>query len=130
MCVICCWFLTEKFVGGPGCSSELATFAENGPWTFQDPSNVSSLVVNPQSWNQRANVVYIDQPVGTGFSYADRDVYERNEDEVAEDVYAFTQVLFVLFCLIGIIDLSQVLFVLFCLIGIIDLSQVLFVCFA
>lgn len=36
-------------------------------------------------------MIFVDNPVGTGFSYADRDVYERNEDEVAADMYLFVQ---------------------------------------
>jgi len=79
------------FTGGPGCASDLAIFAENGPWHFKDPSNPNTLYVNPYSWNNNATVVFVDQPVGTGFSYADANVYERNEDEVASDVYQFTQ---------------------------------------
>jgi len=46
--------------------------------------------LNPYSWNSNATVMWIDQPVGTGFSYADhsRD-YVVNEDQVAEDMYEF-----------------------------------------
>lgn len=47
--------------------------------------------MNPYSWNTKATVVWVDQPVGTGFSYADKDVYERDEDEVAADVFSFIQ---------------------------------------
>ncbi|EGC34699.1 hypothetical protein DICPUDRAFT_153053 [Dictyostelium purpureum] len=52
--------------GGPGCSSELAAFFENGPY-FVNPN--LTLYSNPYSWNTVANVLYIDSPVGTGFSY-------------------------------------------------------------
>ena len=79
------------FTGGPGCASDLALFAENGPWHFHDPTDPTTIYVNPYSWNAKANLVFVDQPVGTGFSYADSDVYERNEDEVAADVYSFFQ---------------------------------------
>jgi carboxypeptidase C (cathepsin A) len=66
-------------------------FAENGPYHFHNPADVNSIYLNEFSWNNNANLVFIDQPVGTGFSYADADVFERNEDEVAADVYQFTQ---------------------------------------
>jgi len=75
--------------GGPGCSSELALFYENGPYKINKNLTLSS---NPDSWNTFANLLYVDQPVGTGFSYADytRD-YVTDEDEVAQDLYVFLQ---------------------------------------
>ena len=54
--------------GGPGCSSEVALFGENGPCSVN--ANGTGTIRNPYSWNSRANVIYIDQPAGTGFSYA------------------------------------------------------------
>ncbi len=43
---------------------------------------------NPYSWNSYANIMYVDQPVGTGFSYADHySDYVTDETGVAEDMY-------------------------------------------
>ena len=53
--------------GGPGCSSLAGLFSENGPCTFQNGSSTTTL--NPNSWNTYANMLYIDFPVGVGFSY-------------------------------------------------------------
>jgi cathepsin A (carboxypeptidase C) len=73
--------------GGPGCSSELALFYENGPYTINDDL---SLKQNAYSWNSKANLLYVDQPVGTGFSHAkDPTHYARNEEMVAENFYRF-----------------------------------------
>eukprot|EP01090_Pellita_catalonica_P023366 TRINITY_DN9582_c0_g1_i1.p2 TRINITY_DN9582_c0_g1~~TRINITY_DN9582_c0_g1_i1.p2 ORF type:complete len:419 (-),score=66.22 TRINITY_DN9582_c0_g1_i1:61-1317(-) len=74
--------------GGPGCSSEVALFFENGPWKI-NPSNLE-LTPNPFSWNLHTNLLYVDQPAGTGFSYAKRD-YIKNETMVAEEMYTFLQ---------------------------------------
>jgi len=75
--------------GGPGCSSLVALFYENGPYFLQK----STLSINPYSWNQVANIMWIDQPVGTGFSYADSfSDYVNDEKAIAEDLYQFTQV--------------------------------------
>lgn len=52
--------------GGPGCSSLSGLTKENGPLYF--PGNVTSPQMNPYSWTKLASVLYIDQPVGTGFS--------------------------------------------------------------
>ncbi|KAI8320974.1 alpha/beta-hydrolase [Martensiomyces pterosporus] len=47
------------FSGGPGCSSQIANWQENGPCMYR----------NPYAWNNVADIVFIDQPVGAGFSY-------------------------------------------------------------
>ncbi|KAL4505172.1 hypothetical protein ABPG72_016239 [Tetrahymena utriculariae] len=78
--------LVVWLTGGPGCSFELALFLENGPFTVNDNQTLDN---NPYSWNTQANLVFVDQPVGTGFSKAANDELVRNEDEVAEDFYAF-----------------------------------------
>ncbi|KAL4505177.1 hypothetical protein ABPG72_016244 [Tetrahymena utriculariae] len=72
--------------GGPGCSSELALFTENGPFTVNDNLTLDS---NPNAWNNNANLVFVDQPVGTGFSKAGNGELVKNEEEVGEDFYQF-----------------------------------------
>ena len=69
--------------GGPGCSSQLAMFGENGPYIVEDDL---SLTLNPDSWNNNATVIWIDQPVGTGFSYGG---HVHNEEGVGKDMYDF-----------------------------------------
>ncbi|CZT21300.1 probable Carboxypeptidase S1 homolog B [Ramularia collo-cygni] len=53
--------------GGPGSSSMLGLLAENGPCQVNSDSNSTRL--NEWSWNNEANVMWIDQPVQVGFSY-------------------------------------------------------------
>jgi len=78
--------------GGPGCSSELALFMENGPFKVNDDL---TLRVNPYSWNSNATLIYVDQPGGTGFSYVDNpDGYVTNETQVGDDMYTFLQTWF------------------------------------
>ncbi|CAI2370968.1 unnamed protein product [Moneuplotes crassus] len=73
--------------GGPGCSSELALFYENGPWTINDDL---SLKKNDYSWNEISNLLYVDQPLGTGFSKTKKPEHmATNEDEVASTFYKF-----------------------------------------
>jgi len=76
--------------GGPGCSSEVALFGENGPCSVN--SNGTGTIRNPYSWNTRANVLYIDQPTGTGFSYGTG--LDHDEAGVARDMYDFLQQFF------------------------------------
>jgi len=74
--------------GGPGCSSMVALFYENGPYTLSK----TTLSINPYSWNEVSNILWIDQPVGTGYSYADKySDYVGDEKAVAEDLYEFIQ---------------------------------------
>ena len=53
--------------GGPGFSSVLSAGSENGPCSINEDSN--STILNPWSWNNEVNLLYIDQPTQTGFSY-------------------------------------------------------------
>jgi len=78
--------------GGPGCSSELALFFENGPWTVNSDL---SLKTNPYSWNKNAHLLYVDNPAGTGFSYVtNQNGYVSNERQVARELWVFLQKFF------------------------------------
>ncbi|KAL9261459.1 Serine carboxypeptidase-like 48-like protein [Drosera capensis] len=78
--------------GGPGCSSELALFYENGPFHI---ANNLSLVWNDYGWDKASNLIYVDQPIGTGFSYSsDESDIPHGEDGVSNDLYDFLQAFF------------------------------------
>lgn len=55
--------------GGPGQSSVLGATSGGGPCLVLNDSN--STEGNPWSWNQYVNMLYVDQPVTTGFSHSD-----------------------------------------------------------
>ena len=75
--------------GGPGCSSQLALLVENGPCSVdKDGKNT---VYNKYSWNSEANIFWVDQPPGTGFSEGE---YDHDEAGVAQDMYHFLLALF------------------------------------
>ena len=55
------------------------------------PQN-ESVAQNPYSWNRKANVIYVDQPAGVGFSYSTypNGLY-TNDNQTAVDNYQFLQ---------------------------------------
>jgi carboxypeptidase C (cathepsin A) len=75
--------------GGPGCSSELAVFYENGPFHIKDDLTLEE---SEYGWDVNHNMIFVDQPINTGFSYSD-DPRDRIYDEhgVAEDMLDFFQ---------------------------------------
>ncbi|KAK7574416.1 hypothetical protein V9T40_011607 [Parthenolecanium corni] len=75
--------------GGPGCSSLYGLFEENGP--FRLVKNV--LKRRKFSWTNDYNVIYIDQPVGSGYSFTNASEGRiHNQAQVADHLYeALTQ---------------------------------------
>ena len=60
--------LSIWLAGGPGSASmDAAVSGHSGPCIVQDDSNTTT--PNPWSWNNKVNLLYIDQPVQTGYSY-------------------------------------------------------------
>ena len=52
--------------GGPGSTSMYGLFTEIGPFSIQPNGTIQK---NPYAWNQRSNMLFVDQPESTGFSY-------------------------------------------------------------
>ncbi|GAX82651.1 hypothetical protein CEUSTIGMA_g10077.t1 [Chlamydomonas eustigma] len=79
--------------GGPGCSSELAVFYENGPYSINADM---TLTETKYGWDRFHTTIFIDQPINTGFSYSEADEDRVfNEAGVAEDMLDFLQEFFV-----------------------------------
>ncbi|KAL8241453.1 hypothetical protein R6Q59_014807 [Mikania micrantha] len=75
--------------GGPGCSSAIALFNENGPFHL---TKNSSLIWNDYGWDKVSNIIYIEQPIGTGFSYSSSKKDVRNDEKgFSDDLYDFLQ---------------------------------------
>ncbi|KAH9907023.1 alpha/beta-hydrolase [Xylariomycetidae sp. FL2044] len=81
---------TEKEIllwlnGGPGCSSFEGLLQENGPFIWQ--YGTYKPVPNPWAWNRLTNVVWVEQPIGTGFSRGE--VTATSEEDVAAQFLGF-----------------------------------------
>ncbi|KAH9849948.1 alpha/beta-hydrolase [Lenzites betulinus] len=74
--------------GGPGSSSLLGFLYENGPIRMQPNGALSP---NNYSWDSLADYIWIDQPVGTGFSTTDSDGYVLDEEQVGSDFMGFLE---------------------------------------
>ncbi|KAK5048565.1 hypothetical protein LTR84_005656 [Exophiala bonariae] len=66
--------------GGPGCSSLDGLLQEHGPFLWQ--SGTYAPQPNPFSFVNLTNMVYVDQPIGTGFSPAAEGAPANITDEV------------------------------------------------
>lgn len=82
--------------GGPGGSSMFGLLEIHGPFqsVYDSNGNVKA-ELNPHAWSKVANMLYIDNPVGAGFSYSNK--YPSTEEEIADDLYEFLIQWFTLF---------------------------------
>ncbi|XP_061442030.1 probable serine carboxypeptidase CPVL [Rhineura floridana] len=81
--------------GGPGGSSMFGLFVEHGPYVVH-----KNLTLSERSfpWTSKFSVLYIDNPVGTGFSFTDDEAgYTVNQDDVGRDLYSALTQFFQLF---------------------------------
>ena len=82
--------------GGPGWPSSYGAFKEVGSfYVLQQTGEPPRLMENPERWSQDAHILFIDSPVGTGFSYTEKEEgYPTDDDMVAVHlVEALIQVL-------------------------------------
>jgi serine carboxypeptidase-like clade 1 len=72
--------------GGPGCGTLRAFFFEIGPMQIQYGKymdNVPALQLDPNSWTKVANVIYLDAPTLTGYSYTKTPESVRSSDTLS-----------------------------------------------
>lgn len=80
--------------GGPGCSSMDGALMEVGPYRLKDDH---TLEINKGSWDEFANLLFVDQPVGTGFSYVNTDHYVHELEEMSAQFMVFLETFFEIF---------------------------------
>jgi cathepsin A (carboxypeptidase C) len=77
--------------GGPGVSSMIALMGENGPCLINKEAN--GTVYNEYGWNKKANMLFVDQPAGVGFSHLDKGAtVPSNSFIAAQDMHIFLQI--------------------------------------
>ncbi|KAI9066157.1 serine carboxypeptidase [Trametes sanguinea] len=77
--------------GGPGSASSMGLFMELGPCRVM---SANSTKPNPYSWNEHANIFFVEQPVGVGYSYAEYGESVSTTFEAADDIAAFMAIFF------------------------------------
>lgn len=109
--------------GGPGATSLYGLFKENGPimasaidtrdsalpwekmfrngreYPFPEYRKTTpKATLNPYSWNRNASIIYVDNPVGAGFSFTnDPRGYPKLVNQSSEDLYEALQQFYKLF---------------------------------
>ncbi|XP_022741780.1 serine carboxypeptidase-like 1 [Durio zibethinus] len=79
--------------GGPGCTALSGFFLEIGPLKFnvvEYNGSLPTFALNPYSWTKVANIIFLDAPVGTGFSYSRTfQGFKTGDKKFANDGYNF-----------------------------------------
>jgi carboxypeptidase D len=62
-----------------------------GLWVENGPFRGTPSSLNAHSWHQVANVLYVDQPIGTGLSWTNTNQYDGSDDNVNAHFWGFLQ---------------------------------------
>ncbi|TYH62786.1 hypothetical protein ES332_D07G143700v1 [Gossypium tomentosum] len=82
--------LTIWLTGGPGCSSVGDGFGSVGP--FIVTKDAHALQTNFFSWNKVSNLLFIDSPIGSGWSYSNTSSdYNNGDDSTNKILLSFMQ---------------------------------------
>jgi len=73
--------------GGPGGASTFGLFSEIGPFSLEKDYTTLSLVLKEYTWGQHYHLLFIDNPVGAGFSHTTDEAngYCKNTKECVAD---------------------------------------------
>lgn len=100
------WFFPAKYnyesnpitlwlSGGPGVSSLHELFLAHGPYEL---TMDLELILREYSWNNESSVIYLDNPVGTGFSFAKGiECYSTNQSHITKNAVNALEQFFELF---------------------------------
>ncbi|CAD6587184.1 MAG: hypothetical protein TREMPRED_004679 [Tremellales sp. Tagirdzhanova-0007] len=81
--------------GGPGASSAMGLFMEQGPCRIKEnPQTVNDTYPNPYAWNEKTNIFFVDQPIGVGFSHGVDGQSVVTTEMAAIDIAAFIDIFF------------------------------------
>lgn len=93
--------------GGPGLSSSIGNFLFNGVLNISQELKVNettsenyyefTLTNKPTSWADAATMVYLDQPVGAGFSFSNINVTDSSVEVVNADFMSFMYNLYAMY---------------------------------
>ncbi|XP_004289769.1 PREDICTED: serine carboxypeptidase-like 18 [Fragaria vesca subsp. vesca] len=76
--------------GGPGCSGLNGFFYQIGPLKFNISDytgGLPTLMYEPETWTKTASIIFLDAPVGAGFSYANTTAAWTTTDTGAASQY-------------------------------------------
>ncbi|KAM5549725.1 serine carboxypeptidase-like 18 [Rosa sericea] len=76
--------------GGPGCSGLNGFFYQIGPLKFNITDytgGLPTLMYEPETWTKTASIIFLDAPVGAGFSYANDSAAWTTTDTLAASQY-------------------------------------------
>lgn len=82
-------------IGGPACSALNGFLFQTGPLHFNltdYTGSIPTLELYPYTWTKTASIIFVDAPVGAGFSYSTNpEDYYISDEETVEQLHVFTK---------------------------------------